>query len=88
VDADGVPAGVHASFYREVKPPVPDIWIDTGRRDPKDIRVGLIAHEINFNRCFCHYTPRRPLEEIEADIRAIEKNIVRILAGVTGTRGE
>jgi type I restriction enzyme M protein len=84
VDADGVPASVRAFFEREVKPHVPDAWIDTSRRDPKDGRVGLVGYEINFNRYFYRYTPPRPLEEIEADIRAIEGDIVRMLAEVTG----
>ena len=41
--------------------------------------------EINFNRYFYRYTPPRPLEEIESDIREIEKDIVRMLAEVTGS---
>lgn len=84
-DADGVPASVRAFFDREVRPHVPDAWIDTGRRDPKDGRVGLIGYEINFNRYFYRYTPPRPLEEIEADIRGIEGDIMRMLGEVTGT---
>ena len=84
VDAEGVPASVRAFFEREVKPHVPDAWIDTGRRDPRDGRVGVVGYEINFNRYFYRYTPPRPLEEIEADIRAIEADIVRMLAEVTG----
>ncbi|MBY0276660.1 type I restriction-modification system subunit M [Candidatus Binatia bacterium] len=83
-DADGVPASVLAFFDREVAPHVPDAWIDTDKRDPKDGRVGLIGYEINFNRYFYRYRPPRPLEEIEADIRAIEGDIVRMLAEVTG----
>lgn len=35
-------------------------------------------------RCFYRYTPPRPLEEIEADIRVIEGEIVRMLAEVMG----
>ncbi len=85
-DAEGVPASVRAFFDREVTPHVPDAWIDTTRRDPRDGRVGLIGYEINFNRYFYRYTPPRPLEEIEADIRAIEKDIVRMLAEVTAGR--
>ncbi|HLB38708.1 MAG TPA: class I SAM-dependent DNA methyltransferase [Gemmatimonadales bacterium] len=85
VDAEGVPASVRAFFEREVKPHVSDAWIDTGKRDPKDGRVGLVGYEINFNRYFYRYTPPRPLEEIEADIRAIEGDIVRMLADVTGS---
>jgi type I restriction enzyme M protein len=83
-DAEGVPASVRAFFEREVKPHVPDAWIDTTKRDPRDGRVGLVGYEINFNRYFYRYTPPRPLEEIEADIRAIEADIVRMLAEVTG----
>lgn len=84
-DADGVPASVRAFFEREVLPHVPDAWIDTRKRDPKDGRVGVIGYEINFNRYFYRYKPPRPLEEIEAEIRAIESDIVRMLAEVTGT---
>ncbi len=85
-DREGVPASVRAFFGAEVKPHVPDAWIDTAKRDPRDGRVGLVGYEINFNRYFYHYTPPRPLEEIEADIRAIEVDIVLMLAEVTGTR--
>jgi type I restriction enzyme M protein len=83
VDAEGVPASVRAFFDREVKPHVPDAWIETSKRDPKDGQVGLVGYEINFNRYFYRYTPPRPLEEIETDIRALEKDIVRMLAEVT-----
>jgi hypothetical protein len=55
-----------------------------GKRDPRDGHVGVIGYEINFNRYFYRCTPPRPLEEIEADIRAIERDIVRMLAEVTG----
>jgi type I restriction enzyme M protein len=77
---------VEAFFEREVKPHVPDAWIDTSKRDPKDGQVGLVGYEINFNRYFYRYTPPRPLEEIESDIRAIETDIMRMLAEVTGTK--
>ncbi len=84
VDAEGRPASVRAFFEREVKPHVPDAWIDTSRCDPKDGHVGLVGYEINFNRYFYRYTPPRPLEEIEAEIRGIEGDILRMLAEVTG----
>jgi type I restriction enzyme M protein len=85
VDAEGVSASVRMFFDREVKPHVPDAWIDTTKRDLKDGKVGLIGYEINFNRYFYRYTPARPLEEIEADVRGIESDIVRMLAEVTGS---
>jgi type I restriction enzyme M protein len=84
VDRAGVPASVRAFFEREVKPHVPDAWIDTGRRDAKDGHVGIVGYEINFNRYFYRYSPPRPVEEIEAEIRDIEVDIVRMLAEVTG----
>ena len=65
-------------FRREVLPHVSDAWMDR----TKD----KIGYEINFNRYFYRYTPPRSLEAIEADIRAVEKDIVRMLAEVTETK--
>ncbi|MBL8862887.1 MAG: SAM-dependent DNA methyltransferase [Planctomycetes bacterium] len=85
-DTESVPLAesVEAFFEREVKPHVPDAWIDTSRRDPRDNQVGLVGYEINFNRYFYRFTPPRPLEEIESEIRGIEQDILRMLAEVTG----
>lgn len=52
----------------------------------KDGEVGKVGYEINFNRYFYTYDPPRPLEAIEADIRAVEQDIMRMLADITGTR--
>jgi len=62
-------------FEREVRPHVPDAWMDR----TKD-RVG---YEINFNRHFYRYTPPRSLEEIDAELRQAEAEIVRLLREVT-----
>ena len=51
-------------FKREVLPHVPDAWMDRS----KD-RVG---YEINFTKYFYKYTPLRSLDEIKADILALE----------------
>jgi type I restriction enzyme M protein len=85
-DNESVPLAesIETFFAREVQPHVPDAWIDTSRRDPKDGQVGLVGYEINFNRYFYRYIPPRPLEDIEADIRVIEHDILRMLAEVTG----
>lgn len=85
-DTENVPLGddVHAFFEREVKPHVTDAWIDAGKRDEKDGQVGIVGYEINFNRYFYKYVPPRPLEEIEADIREVEKDIMRMLGEMTG----
>jgi hypothetical protein len=54
------------------------------RRDERDGEVGIVGYEINFNRYFYRYTPPRPLEEIEADIRQVEQDTVRMLGEVMG----
>ncbi len=59
--------------------------VETAKRDAKDGQIGGVGYEINSNRYFYRYTPPRPLEEIEADIRALESDIVRMLAEVTGS---
>ena len=82
-DRAGVPASVREFFEREVKPHVPDAWIDTSKRDPIDGNVGMVGYEINFNRYFYRYKPPRPLEEIQADIESIEADIIRMLPGIT-----
>ena len=85
-DTENVPLSetVEAFFEREVKPHVPDAWIDKERRDPQDGEVGLVGYEINFNRYFYEYRPPRPLEEIEADIQQVEKEIVAMLQEMSG----
>ena len=70
-------------FEREVKPHVPDAWIDTASATAKDGEVGMVGYEINFNRYFYRYTPPRPLEEIEADLKAVEDEILDLLKQVT-----
>lgn len=86
-DTESVPLSenIEAFFEREVKPHVPEAWIDTSKRDEKDGQVGIVGYEINFNRYFYRYKPPRPIEEIEADVRAIEEDTARMLADVTGT---
>lgn len=80
-DKVGIPKSVAEFFETEVKPHVPDAWIDLNRRDEQDAKVGLIGYEINFNRYFYKYKPPRPLEEIEAEIKQIEKDIMEMLGG-------
>lgn len=84
-DTENVPLreDITAFFEREVRPHVPDAWINTALRDPKDGEVGRVGYEINFNRYFYEYQPPRPLEEIEADIKTLEKEIMDMLREVT-----
>ena len=86
VDDEGIPASVQEFFDREVKPHAPDAWINLGKRDARDGQVGLVGYEINFNRYFYRFKPPRPLGEIEADIRRIEREMVAMLREVAGTR--
>ena len=76
-DIENVPLAedVDAYFEREVRPHVPDAWMD---RD-KD----KVGYEINFNRHFRKYTSPRPLEEIDADLKKAKEKIVRLLREVT-----
>jgi type I restriction enzyme M protein len=46
--------------------------------------VGKVGYEINFNRYFYKYQPPRPLEEIEADIKTLEREILEMLRDVAG----
>jgi len=76
-DFENIPLNedIEAYFEREVLPFVPDAWMDRS----KD-KVGC---EINFNRHFYRYTPPRPLEEIDADLKKAEEEIMRLLKEVT-----
>jgi len=83
-DTENVPLSesVEAFFEREVKPHVPHAWIDESKRDEKDSQVGIVGYEINFNRYFYTYEPPRPLEEIEADIKKLEGEVIDMLREV------
>ena len=85
-DTENVPLSesIETYFEREVNPYVPDAWINTAACDDKDKKVGKVGYEINFNRYFYKYTPPRPLEEIEADIKGIEKDVLDMLREVAG----
>jgi len=61
-------------FEREVKPHVPDAWIDHSKT-----RVGF---EIPFARLFYKYVPPRSLEEIDADLNRVTAEIIELLQTV------
>ncbi len=60
-----VPQTIEEYFEREVKPHLPDAWIDE-----KKTKIG---YEINFTKYFYEFKPLRSLEEIKADILALEE---------------
>jgi type I restriction enzyme M protein len=76
-DFENVPLAenIHEYFAREVTPHVPDAWIDE-----KKTKVG---YEIPFTRYFYKYVPPRPLDDIDAELRAVEAEIHQLLARVT-----
>jgi type I restriction enzyme M protein len=77
-DYENVPLKEDIAKYvaREVLPHVSDAWVDESKTK--------VGYEINFNRYFYRYTPPRPLEEIEGDLRQIEGEIATMLAEVAG----
>ncbi len=84
-DTENVPLkeDINEYFEREVKPHVPDAWINEEIRDEKDGKAGKVGYEINFNRYFYVFKPPRPLEEIKADLKAVESRIMELLGKVT-----
>jgi type I restriction enzyme M protein len=76
-DYENVPLKEDIDEYmkREVLPHVPDAWVDETKTK--------VGYEINFNRYFYKYTPPRPLDAIETDLKKIEKEIADMLEEMT-----
>ena len=75
-DFENIPLSedVDVYFEREIRPHVPDAWMDRAK--------DKIGYEINFNRHFYRYTPPRPLEDIDADLKQTEAEVMRLLSEV------
>ena len=75
-DTENVPLSedIDTYFRREVLPHAPDAWIDHEKTK--------IGYEIPFNRHFYEYEAPRPLDQIEQDIEALEKEIIAMLKEV------
>ncbi len=65
-----VPQSIEDYFEREVKPHLPEAWIDD-----KKTKTG---YEINFTTYFYEFKPLRSLAEIKADILALEKSSLEL----------
>ena len=65
-DTENVPLkeNIYDYFLREVKPHVPEAWINLDA-----IKIG---YEISFNKYFYRHKPLRSIEEVSADILALE----------------
>ncbi len=83
-DHENVPFGtdVDEYFECEVKPYVPDAWIDESKRDEKDGEIGVVGYEIPFTRYFYTYEPPRALEAIESEIEEVENELLELLKGL------
>lgn len=78
-DTENVPLkeNIEVYFKREVLPHVPNAWIDHSKTK--------VGYEIPINRHFYRYEPPRSLGAIEQDIKVLERNILDLLADVTGS---
>lgn len=77
-DTENIPLTMDIQEYmeKEVLPHVPDAWVDHSKTN--------IGYEINFTKYFYQYKPLRSLEEIRADILAIEQETDGLLKEVIG----
>jgi type I restriction enzyme M protein len=79
-DTEQVPlleeGGIEAFLRREVIPYAPDAWYE-----PDKVKIG---YEISFNRYFYKPEPMRSLEEIRADILALEQETDGLLDELLG----
>lgn len=67
-DTENIPLKEDIDTYmeREVLPHVPDAWVDEKKTN--------VGYEINFTKYFYEYKPLRSLDEIRADILALEND--------------
>ena len=76
-DTENVPLSedVETYFEREVVPHVADAWIDHSKTKK--------GYEIPFNRHFYVFTPPRPLEEIDAELKQVTDRILEMIGGLS-----
>ena len=70
------PGGIDAFLEREVLPYAPSAWYD-----PAKVKIG---YEVSFTRYFYKPAPMRTLEEIRADILALERETEGLLEQLVG----
>lgn len=71
-----VPQTIEEYFDAEVKPHLPDAWIDHSKTK--------IGYEINFTKYFYEFKPLRSLADIKADILALETKSFEAEKGILG----
>lgn len=72
-DTDSIPltANIEEYFEAEIKPYYPDAWIDFSK--------SKVGYEIPFTRHFYVYKPPRTLSEIDAELKQVTKNILKMI---------
>ncbi len=77
-DTENVPLkeNIYEYFLREVKPHVAEAWIN--------LDATKIGYEISFNKYFYRHTPLRTLEEVSADILALERESDGLISEILG----
>ena len=77
-DTENVPLkeNIYDYFIREVKPHVEEAWIN--------LDATKIGYEISFNKYFYQHKPLRAIEEVTADILALEKESDGLIAEILG----
>lgn len=65
-----IPQSIDEYFQREVKPYLPDAWVDESKTKT--------GYEINFTKYFYEFKPLRSLTEIKADILALEESSLEL----------
>jgi len=65
-----IPQSIEEYFEREVKPHLPDAWIDETKTKT--------GYEINFTKYFYEFKPLRSLADIKADILALEESSLEL----------
>ena len=75
-DTENVPLkeDIHTYFLREVKPHVEEAWIN--------LDATKIGYEISFNKYFYQHKPLRSIEDVTADILALEKESDGLIAEI------
>ena len=68
--------GIEAFFEKEVKPFVPDAWIDHDKTE--------IGYELSFTKYFYKPVQLRSLDEITADLRQLEQETAGLLDDILG----
>jgi len=79
-DSESIPLkdAIHRYFCAEVKPHVAEAWINLD-----SVKIG---YEISFNKYFYRHQPLRSMEDVAADILALEKQAEGLIADILGAK--